>query len=159
MVFSHEGGYVDSPEDLGSVTNLGISLRFYKKRVKPDATKEDIKNLTVNDAAEIYRRFFWDRQPFESIGSQKLCDRVFDLHVNCGQGISLLQKAFNAATGLHLLVDNMLGPKTLDAINAGATDMIYAELINQSKLYYKKIALNNPSQQIFLKGWLHRLAD
>lgn len=159
LVLSHEGSFVDNPIDPGGATQNGISLKFYRKRIKPDATVDDLKNLTVNDIAEIYRAFFWNRQPFESIESQKLCDRVFDLCVNTGQGVTLLQKAINAATGLHLVVDNALGSKTLDAVNSTGFDMLYDELINQAKLYYKNIVINNPSQHIFLNGWLSRLQN
>ena len=114
MVFTHEGGLVDNPNDSGSITNLGISFRFYKKKVKPDSTPDDIKNLTVNDAAEIYRRFWWERYPFSEIDSQLICNRLFDLSVNLGSAaaISCLQRAIDACLGCKLVVDGMLGPKT-----------------------------------------------
>ena len=47
-VLKHEGGYVNDPTDLGGETNFGITKRFY-----PDV---DIKNLTKEQAVEIYKR-------------------------------------------------------------------------------------------------------
>ena len=47
-VLKHEGGYVNDPTDLGGETNYGITKRFY-----PDV---DIKNLTEEQAKEIYKK-------------------------------------------------------------------------------------------------------
>lgn len=157
LVLQHEGGLEINASDSAGITNYGISLRFFKKRVKPDATEQDIRNLTVNDAAQLFERFFWDRQPFSDINSQKIANRVFDLHVNSGQGVSLLQKAVNACTGLHLVVDDMLGMKTIDATNALPEEDLYSHLIEQAQAYYASIVANNPKDAVFLKGWLARL--
>lgn len=159
LVLSHEGSFVDHPLDKGGPTQNGISLRFYKKRIKPDATAQDLKNLTINDIAAIYRKFFWERAPFAEIESQKLCDKVFDLHVNTGQGVCILQKALNAHLRIHLLTDNILGEHTLSAVNSADVEKLYPVLIEQAKQYYRNIVKNNPSQIVFFKGWLRRLGN
>ena len=51
-ILGHEGGYVNDPQDPGGETNWGISKRSYPG--------EDIKNLTLDQAAAIYRRDYWD---------------------------------------------------------------------------------------------------
>ena len=159
LVLSHEGSFVDHPEDKGGPTQNGISLRFYRKSIKPDATALDLKNLTINDIAEIYRRFFWDRSLFSEIESQKICDKVFDLHINTGKGIHILQKALNSYLKIHLVIDNVLGHYTLSAVNSVNPERFYPALIEQGRLYYRNIVKNNPSQIVFLKGWLRRLND
>ena len=53
ITLHHEGGYVNDPDDLGGETNFGIAKRFY-----PDV---DIKNLTKDEASDIYRRDYWDK--------------------------------------------------------------------------------------------------
>ena len=50
-VFAVEGGYVNDPDDPGGETNYGISKRYHKD--------VDIKNLTKEDAKEIYYREYW----------------------------------------------------------------------------------------------------
>ncbi len=159
LVLSHEGAFVDNPNDRGGPTQNGISLRFYKKRIKMDATVEDLKALTINDIAGIYRQFFWERSAFEDIVSQKICDKVFDLAVNTGQGISILQKALNSFLNIHLIVDNVLGYYTLNAVNSIDVEKFYPCLIDQARLYYRSIIEKNPSQLIFYKGWLNRLKN
>ena len=51
VVFKHEGGYVNDRNDPGGETNMGISKRAY-----PDL---DIKNLTQDDAAEIFTTYLF----------------------------------------------------------------------------------------------------
>ena len=53
VVLEHEGGYVNDPDDAGGETRYGISKRAY-----PD---ENIKELTVDRAKELYKRDYWDR--------------------------------------------------------------------------------------------------
>lgn len=160
-VFFNEGGYSDNPNDSGGATNLGISLVFYRKNVKPDATKKDIKDLTVNDAAHLYKKYFWDMAPFAKINSQKVADRVFDLSVNMGvsSAISILQRAINNMLDHHILVDGVMGTKTVTAINALIEDMLYGFIISEAKDKYRDIVSKNPKNIVFYKGWLRRLAN
>jgi len=51
LVVGLEGGYVNDPKDPGGETKYGIS-----KRANPD---EDIKNLTLDRAKQIYRMKYW----------------------------------------------------------------------------------------------------
>lgn len=75
FVLRWEGGYANNPADPGGETNFGISKRSY-----PDV---DIKNLTQQQAIEIYRRDYW---PIASTYEWPLCLAVFDLAVNGGAG-------------------------------------------------------------------------
>lgn len=59
VVFQHEGGYVNDPQDKGGETNFGIS-----KKANPDI---DVKNLTRQDAEKIYKERYWN-----AIGADKL---------------------------------------------------------------------------------------
>jgi hypothetical protein len=75
FVLEHEGGYVNNPQDPGGETNFGISRRAY-----PDL---DIKNLTKEQAIEIYKKDYWGAAgcggmnwPFDII--------MFDTAVNVG---------------------------------------------------------------------------
>src|ERR1700722_4803257 len=120
LVLLHEGtSFIDDPDDAGGATRYGISLKFYRSKIQPDATPDIIKDLTGNDAAAIYNKFFWERAPFAQIINQKLANRLFDLAVNCGikESVILLQRAVNSCLGNHLTVDGLMGSDTLKASN------------------------------------------
>lgn len=88
-LIGHEGGYVNHPNDPGGETNWGISKRSY-----PNV---DIKNLTRDQAKEIYKRDYWDR--CGNILSPGMKFQVFDASVNHGlpNAIRMLQNAVGAA--------------------------------------------------------------
>ena len=105
VVLHHEGGYVNDPKDPGGETNFGIA-----KRSHPDV---DIKNLTKDEAKEIYKEHYWDGNKVESL-PKELRHIYFDMCVNQGKsrGVKILQRAANAK-GAGLKVDGGLGPKTI----------------------------------------------
>lgn len=67
-----DGGYTNNPLDPGGETKFGIS-----KRAHPN---EDIKNLTLERALEIYRAQYWDFYNVESLGLS-LSVAAFDSYV------------------------------------------------------------------------------
>lgn len=160
LVLQNEGGFSNNPKDSGGATNLGISLRLYKKCVKPDADIDDIKKLTVSDATDIYRKLFWDRAPFADINSQNIANKLFDLSVNMGTpaAVKCLQVAINDIFRDNVLVeDGVLGPRTINMINNVVEPHLYAALLKQARVHYDFIVKNNPQYKIFLQGWVKRL--
>ena len=76
FVLKWEGGYSNDPRDPGSETKYGISKRSYPN--------EDIKNMTLERAKEIYYQNYWLKAgcdglpfPFNIV--------VFDTAVNMGR--------------------------------------------------------------------------
>ncbi len=91
-VLSSEGGYVNDPSDPGGETNLGISKRAY-----PNV---DIKSLTPETVAPIYKRDYWDRIAGDSLPSP-LNYVAFDCAVNQGVGeAAILMRAASSVAGL-----------------------------------------------------------
>lgn len=158
-VLKNEGGYSHNDHDMGGATNHGISLRFYKKNIKVDATAEDIKNLTLNQAADIYEKYFWDRNRYAEINNQQTANKMLDLAVNVGPATAnaFIQNAVNNTNNKeHLKVDGQIGIITLKAINAVYDAVLYGSLINEAHHYYHEIAKRG-NNHIFLRGWLSRL--
>jgi lysozyme family protein len=160
----HEGGYSNNPQDQGGETKYGISKRSYPHL--------DIKNLTRDQACQIYFVDFWMKAKCEQIEDENIAIKLFDLAVLTGipQAIKLIQRALRAA-GLtqrtlltkgaeaQVVEDGIIGPITLAAINkADPTDLL-AALKSESAGYYRLIANANPSQQRFIEGWLRRAYD
>lgn len=75
-IIASEGGYVNDPNDPGGETKFGISKRSYPN--------EDIKNLTIERAREIYKRDFWDKIGGDQIKDQAIADLLVDSAVNEG---------------------------------------------------------------------------
>lgn len=90
VVLEHEGGYVNDPEDLGGETKYGISKKTYPTT--------NIKDLTVEQAKEIYWQDWWDKYKVGRISHVPLATKLFDLSINMGaaRAKSLLREALNA---------------------------------------------------------------
>ncbi len=147
-VLAHEGGYVNDPDDPGGETKFGISKRSYSNL--------NIKDLTREQAAEIYYRDFWVRPRIDRIQDERLAAKVFDLGVNMGTGrsIKLLQQAANSLD-CELAVDGILGPATLGAVNGYRYPRaLLCALVIEAGQYYR--SLRKPK---YLAGWLNRLID
>ena len=143
-VLEHEGGYVNDPKDLGGETKYGITKRFY-----PEV---DIKNLTIKEAKEIYKRDYWDKNRIESV-PQELWHIFFDMCVNMGRrtAVKILQRAANSK-GRNIDVDGGLGPMTIKALKGVATERVRAYRVK----YYVDLVNKKPKQEKFYFGWFRR---
>jgi lysozyme family protein len=148
-LMQHEGGYSNNQADAGGETKYGVSKRSYPHL--------DIKNLTRDQARQIYFRDFWMKGKYEQIDDENIAIKLFDLAVNMGipQANKLIQRALRAA-GAQVIEDGIVGAITLKAINeADPTDLL-AALKSEAAGYYRLLANINPSQQAFITGWLNR---
>lgn len=151
FVLVSEGGYSDDPGDHGGETRYGISKRSY-----PD---EDIKNLTIERAGEIYHADYW--MPIKGDDLPAGIDYVtFDSAVNHGSGNAgkFLQKALNR-WGLNLVVDGVIGPKTIKAVLGYGVGQFITDILRERDIFYRKIVSNDPTQERFFRGWQNRLSQ
>ena len=146
-VLEHEGGYVNDPKDLGGETKYGITKRFY-----PDI---DIKNLTIEQAKEIYKKDYWDRNKVESL-PQNLWHIYFDMCVNMGKrtAVKVLQRAA-VNKGKNIEVDGGLGPMTIGALKGVELDRVRAFRVK----YYVDLITAKPEQEKFYLGWFRRATE
>lgn len=146
VVLAHEGGYVFNPADPGGETNFGISKRAYPNL--------DIKNLTEDQAKEVYRRDYWR---YDGITNQDLATKIFDMAVNMGPPTAhrLLQMALNGL-GQGVGVDGVFGPQTLAATNGIDPAALLRELRARAAVRYADIVVGNHAERTFLLGWMRR---
>jgi lysozyme family protein len=139
-----EGGYCNDENDAGGETNFGICKRNY-----PDL---DIKNLTREQAVEIYKTDYYDKIQADKIENVKFRWKLFDMSVNIGQfqATKIIQKV------LGITIDGVIGKETLDAMNSADYDAAIIDVVKEQMKYYIKIVINKPSQLCFLKGWCER---
>lgn len=122
FVLRYEGGYVNNVNDPGGETIYGISKKQYPSL--------DIKNLTIDEAKEIYRKDFWQAVGADQLPA-KMAIAVFDCAVNQGVGtaIRLLQVALDVA------VDGQIGPKTIKAAFDAEDRGVFLFLLERGKSY------------------------
>ena len=143
MLLHHEGGYVNHPKDPGGETNLGVTKRVYEKW---GGTK-DMKDLTVEDVAPIYKKNYWNRCKCDDLESG-VDWVVFDWAVNSGTGraATAIQKICGASQ------DGAIGPKTLALIKSQDTEYVIEEFGKIRQNFYESLK----TFDTFGKGWTRR---
>lgn len=152
----YEGGLVENAKDSGGVTNLGISLRFLQT-INEAATRDDIINMTLDTAKELYKTYFW-RERFEKITSSQVAIYLFDFCVNAGEPVAVkhLQRAcWSVAKDMTLKDDGMIGDVTIDQVNHSGFLLMPAFRAERAN-YYRKEVIKNPDNALFINGWLKR---
>ena len=147
-VLEHEGGYVNDPADTGGETKYGISKKAY-----PD---EDIKELTIERAKELYKRDYWNRFKIDSLPS-RIRHIYFDMCVNMGGGraTKILQEACNSKNSNKIDVDGGIGKNTIKA-SANLEDF---RLRAYRVMFYAKLVMKKPEQVRFWVGWFRRSCE
>lgn len=118
-----EGQYSNDPADPGGETKWGISKKSYPYL--------DIKNLSEQEAINIYLKDYWFAAHCETV-SYPMNLVVFDSAVNCG--VPMAKKWLSDSETPE-------------------------ELIEFRKAYYINLAMRKPAMSKFLKGWLNRIQD
>ena len=146
-LLNDEGGFVDHPRDPGGMTNLGVTRRAWQEWARHPVGEKEMRSLTVEDVAPMYRRKYWDAAGCDSLPSG-LDYAVFDFAVNAGPGraIKTLQSAVGAVQ------DGVLGPKTLAAISAVGTAATIERFAQERERFYRSLL----TFDVFGNGWLAR---
>lgn len=144
-----DGGYTNDPLDPGGETKFGIS-----KRAHPN---EDIRNLTIDRAREIYKRDYWDVLGLDDVEGN-VAGEIFEQAVNMGPGnaVKNLQAAMNAF-GEALVVDGAFGPFTRSVLRKWTDrdpEALLLALNGEQYLYYK--SLRRELRSRFMRGWIKR---
>ncbi len=141
-LLGHEGGYVNDPRDPGGETKFGISKRSYPG--------EDIKNLTLGRAKQIYARDFWGPAGCDTVPDGIRFD-LFDMAVNSGvkAAVRTLQRTVGETP------DGVLGPLTLQALQS-IDPVRVAVRFNAQRLVFMASLPNWPA---FGRGWANRIAS
>ncbi len=127
-----EGGYSNNKYDKGGATNFGITQKTYDLyRKKRGLVIQPVINITKQEAYEIYYSEYWVLSGADKIENFSLALVLFDSAVNHGLGNA--KKLFEKSKG---------------DVNT---------FLNLRREKYKAIVKNNPSQKIFLKGWMNRI--
>jgi lysozyme family protein len=153
-LIANEGGYSDNPNDRGNWTSgvIGIGeLKGTKYGISAMSYPHiEIKNMTLAQAKEIYKRDFWDR-----FGVLKLAGWIqfmlFDAAVNHGPGnaVRMLQRA------LHVIDDGHIGPVTIIAVSKTDTNTLLRRFAAERLLFMSQLR----AWDRFGRGWVSRVAE
>lgn len=160
--FGHEGGYTANKNDKGNWLNgqlvgtkygiTGATLAGH--RGVRQVSAQDVRNLTLEEAEEIYRKSYWQQSGGDLLPSG-LDHVVFDMGVNAGPStaVKILQRLLGFK---GKAVDGIVGGKTVTAAEkwpGGIVDLI--EKYSAARLdYYEGL----DDWKHFGAGWKKRAA-
>ena len=156
-----EGGYVNHKYDLGGATNKGITQRTYNKyRDQIKKPRQSVKYISNSEVESIYYQYYW--KPVKANRMERaLAIVMFDTAVNLGVNgstkdggaIKHLQKALNiTATGYWGYITENTFSKTLKSEQYS----LALKVNKHTQDYRYERVKQNPSQKVFLQGWLNR---
>lgn len=157
-IFEHEAGYSDDPQDPGNWTGgkIGVGeLKGTKFGIAANTYGHlDIKNLTLDHAAQIYIDDFlgplWANKYDDGVAFQLL-----DFAVNSGfGGVKTAIKRLQAAAGLK--ADGIVGPKTMMKMAQYTEAQLIMLLLSERIYYLTNLDSHWPR---FGKGWMRRIAN
>jgi lysozyme family protein len=126
----------------------GVTLANFRRYVKADATKADLRAISDAQVAVVYRRFYWD-----AVLGAELPDGVdyaiFDFAVNSGPG--RVAKYLQAAVGVAQ--DGRVGQATLAAVKARPAGVIIDALCDARLAFLQRL----PTWKTFGRGWSDRV--
>lgn len=163
-ILRREGGYVDHPNDRGGPTNYGITQSTLSLYLGRAASDYDVKSLAEDVAIEIYEQNYYYKPAIHKL-PEFIQPFIFDSAVNHGarRAIKFVQTVVNEVGHTPALsVDGAMGPNTAKGAEwafAAMGDFFLAALIAERRSFYNIIVANNPSQQVFYRGWMNRVDE
>lgn len=149
-------GFANDPDDRGGATMCGITLNTYTEycrlrgQIKP--TVASLKAITYNHWLDVLKTLYWDKWKADKIESQPLAEILVDWVWASGvNGIKIPQKIVGVA------VDGVVGPKTLEAVNKATEPALFTQIKNARINFVEAIAMRDPRQKKFLRGWKRRI--
>lgn len=154
-IIQREGDYVDHPADKGGPTRWGVTLETLTVFRGKACNADDVRHLSVNEARDIYKQKYIVNAKFGQLKDDRLKAFVIDSAVNHGivMAVKLLQRAVGVPD------DGILGPVTLEAIEEKGSIKTHLRMIGQRGIFYGRIVKKDPSQCVFIEGWMNRLND
>lgn len=147
MLLEHEGGYVNNVHDKGGMTNLGVTKRVYDKWIDRESTEQEMRDLTPDDVAPIYKKNYWNRVKADQLPSG-LDWACFDWAVNSGSGRPA--KAVQRAVGATQ--DGAIGNQTLGLIAEKDPKFIIDYVYTVRQAFYESL----DDYKHFGRGWSRR---
>lgn len=161
-----EGGYGNDPQDPGGETYKGIARKMNPKW--PGWVTVDLKKKQSNfprnldnseelqkQVKDFYRTNYWHRVAGDDITNQDIAESIFDFAVNAG--VSTSAKLAQMTVGAT--ADGVIGPQTVEKINADNPRAFLAVFALHKISRYTSICDNRPESKKFFFGWVKRTLE
>ena len=177
LVREHEGGYVNNPKDRGGETYKGIARKFFPswsgwKIIDSYRSERAFLGKLDADAdlqaavLAFYKANFWNPLSLDQAVNQSIANELFDTGANMGLDTAgrFLQRSLNVLnrqgkTYPDVFVDGKIGASTIKVLNAHPSPATVLKVLNVLQgAKYVAICEANPSQEVFMNGWLNRVA-
>ncbi len=154
LIKEFEGGFVDDPKDPGGATNFGITHRTLASWRKKPVTKQDVFNMSYDEAKDIYFAEYWSKSSCGSMPGP-LALPVYNVAVHAGPGAAgnFLRRALNQ-NGATLKSEGMIDDETIGALAKARLGDLTSDFID---LYEAKLRAH-PNFAHFKNGFLRRVA-
>lgn len=159
IIFQWEGGWADHKNDRGGKTNMGVTLTTwracgYDKDGDGDIDGDDLRLITREDVIELLRKHYWDRWKADQIRDQSIANILVDWVWASGKwGIIIPQRLLNVTA------DGKVGPVTLATLNQVNPKAFFLRLKEERIKFCEDLCQQDPSQKVFLQGWINRIND
>lgn len=133
FILAREGGYVNHPNDSAGATNKGVTQAVYDQyRKSLNMPEQSVLHIEPSEVKNIFTDSYW--KPMVNLGvSGAYLFCLTDLCYNSG---------VSRARNFHKIANGDV-----------------KKLIQLRREFYNKIVKNNPSQKVFLKGWMNRIDE
>jgi lysozyme family protein len=147
-VLVHEGGYSDHPDHPGGATMKGVTLAVYRRFFGADKTKNDLRNITDAELAQIYRTGYGDKCKCDDLPAG-VDYALFDSAVNSGpgNGARWLQGA------VSVFQDGAIGPDTIAKVGTVTPKAIINNMFDRRLAFLKVL----PTWTVFGRRWNSRV--
>lgn len=153
-LIGHEGGYSDDRRDPGNWTKGKVGMGTLKGTKFGLAANTypnlDIKNITLAQAKEIYKKDWWDKLGGNGLHSA-ITFQLWDFAINAGKKRAVIE--LQQAVGVT--ADGIIGPKTMEAVNAQDLNDVILTLTAERLRFYTSLS----TWSTYGKGWTNRVAD
>ena len=140
---------MNDPDDPGGETKYGISKRTYPKL--------DIKNLTEQQAKDIYYTDWYVPLHLNEIKDLRIAAKVLDTCVNVGKkpGMRIFQQSLRER-GHNVTVNGIVSGATIEAANRANPEKLLGVLQGRQAAYYRSLIVANPTLAKYAVGWMKR---
>ncbi|MBP8013244.1 MAG: secretion activator protein [Acinetobacter sp.] len=153
-LIGHEGGYSTDKRDAGNWTGgkVGVgTLKGTKFGLAANTYPSlDIKNITLAQAKEIYKKDWWDKLGGHGLHSA-ITFQLWDFAINAGKSRAI--KELQQVAGVT--ADGIIGPKTIEAVNGLDLNDVLLSLTAERLKFYTSLG----TWSTYGKGWTNRVAD